>query len=48
MTELCNVNPEDVATVRSNELLARLENDDLQDKPEDQWSCERSSDILAY
>ena len=27
--QICNVKPEDVATVRSNELLARLEIDDL-------------------
>ena len=27
--QICNVKPEDVATVRSNQLLARLEIDDL-------------------
>ena len=27
--QICNVKPEDVAAVRSNELLARLEIDDL-------------------
>ena len=27
--QICNVNSEDVATIRSNELLAQLEIDDL-------------------